>query len=80
MCETVVPLTTVPSPKLIDEEVIVPSASFEAADDAVTANGTLPVAGVTESAATGGCGAVTVTVLEEVVVRFKLSVTVACTV
>src|SRR5436305_2642147 len=53
-CDAVAPATTVPSPKSMLEEAMAPSASLDAAVDAVTVTGAVPDAGVTESAATGG--------------------------
>ena len=43
----------VPSPKLMDVLAMVPSGSLEPAVEAVTASGTVPLVGVTESLATG---------------------------
>src|SRR5207302_207854 len=80
-CVAVGPGTTVPSPKSMLEEAIVPSASVEAAVDEVTVTGAVPEAGVTLSAAMGGWfGAATLTVPVVVEVAPLLSVTLAVTV
>jgi hypothetical protein len=53
-CDAVTAFTTVPSPKLMLVLAIVPSGSLDAAAEAFTLRGAVPLDGVAVSLATGG--------------------------